>query len=84
MVLPTFESRGKLIERLGERGISAVFHYMPLHLSKMGRSFGGADADCPVTERISERLVRLPFFNDLEEADLDRITREVLRILPDA
>jgi dTDP-4-amino-4,6-dideoxygalactose transaminase len=51
----------------------AVFHYLPLHLSPMGLRFGGKSGDCPVTEQVSDRLVRLPFYNDLTEADQVRV-----------
>lgn len=39
----------------------------------MGRRFGGKDGDCPVTEDVSDRLLRLPFYNDLTEADQARV-----------
>jgi len=69
LVLPSLEERQALIQHLKGRGVSAVFHYLPLHLSPMGRSFGGQPGDCPVTEYISDRLLRLPFYNDLDDAD---------------
>ena len=50
LILPSRESRQGLIAHLKERGILAVFHYLPLHLSAMGRSFGGVPGSCPVTE----------------------------------
>jgi len=53
--------------------INSVFHYLPLHLSSMGRRFGGKSGDCPVTEQVSDRLVRLPFYNELTEADQVRV-----------
>jgi dTDP-4-amino-4,6-dideoxygalactose transaminase len=65
LLLPSPEARTGLIEHLKARGILAVFHYVPLHLSKMGLHFGGRLGGCPVTESISGRLVRLPFYNDL-------------------
>jgi dTDP-4-amino-4,6-dideoxygalactose transaminase len=65
LVLPSLAARQALIQHLNDRGVSAVFHYLPLHLSKMGRSFGGRPGDCPVTEHVSDRLLRLPFYNDL-------------------
>lgn len=68
MLLPTPEHRRALIAHLKERGILSVFHYLPLHLSTMGQRFGGREGDCPVTEDISERLLRLPFYNELSEA----------------
>jgi dTDP-4-amino-4,6-dideoxygalactose transaminase len=77
LILPSEARRQALINHLRERGIGSVFHYLPLHLSEMGRKFGGRDGDCPVTEDLSARLVRLPFFNDLDEADQDRVIAAV-------
>ncbi len=51
----------------------AVFHYLPLHLSDMGRSFGGRPGDCPVTEDVSDRLLRLPFYNTLSPIEQERV-----------
>jgi dTDP-4-amino-4,6-dideoxygalactose transaminase len=74
----SLEERTALIRHLKERDIHAVFHYVPLHLSEMGRRFGGRAGDCPVTEEMSDRLVRLPFYNSLGRADQDRVI-EVIR-----
>ncbi len=71
--------RTALIRHLKQRGISAVFHYVPLHLSEMGKRFGGRPGDCPVTEDISDRLVRLPFYNSLSQADQDRVIDAILQ-----
>jgi dTDP-4-amino-4,6-dideoxygalactose transaminase len=65
VLLPSLESRQGLIRSLKDRGVGAVFHYLPLHLSPMGQRFGGRPGDCPVTESVSDRLLRLPLFNDL-------------------
>lgn len=77
LLLPTPETRSRLIDHLNARGILAVFHYVPLHLSPMGRRFGGAPGQCPVTEDVSERLLRLPFYADLgvddQQAVLDAV-----------
>jgi dTDP-4-amino-4,6-dideoxygalactose transaminase len=73
LVLPSIEQRQALIDHLTAHGINSVFHYQPLHLSSMGRQFGGNEGDCPVTENVSDHLLRLPFFNDLDEADQTRI-----------
>jgi dTDP-4-amino-4,6-dideoxygalactose transaminase len=61
--------REELIAHLERLGILAVFHYLPLHLSDMGRRFGGRAGDCPVAEDISDRLVRLPFYNRLADSE---------------
>ena len=69
VLLPSVDARTALIERLRERGILAVFHYQPLHLSVMGRRFGGRPGQCPVTEDVADRLLRLPFFTSLTEPE---------------
>ena len=69
LLMPSLEQRQALIAHLKARGILSVFHYLPLHLSDMGRKFNGQLGDCPITEDISERLLRMPFYNDLTEAD---------------
>ncbi|MCX6079242.1 MAG: dTDP-4-amino-4,6-dideoxygalactose transaminase [Chloroflexi bacterium] len=78
MLLPTLELRQGLITHLRERSIQAVFHYLPLNLSDMGRDFGGKAGDCPVTERVSDQLVRLPFHNILSETDQERVIQAIL------
>lgn len=79
MLTPSLEMRQNLIGYLKGEGILSVFHYLPLHLSRMGQNFGGKSGDCPITEDISDRLIRLPFFYDLSEDDqalvVDRITK---------
>jgi dTDP-4-amino-4,6-dideoxygalactose transaminase len=69
LLMPDLETRQRFIQHLRERGVYAVFHYLPLHLSDMGRQFGGQPGDFPVTESVSDRLVRLPFYNDLTPSD---------------
>lgn len=73
MLLPSLEARQGFIAHLRAHEILSVFHYVPLHLSEMGRKFGGKEGLCPVTECVSGRLVRLPFYNDLTEDDQDRV-----------
>ncbi len=67
LLLPSLEIRQRLIAHLKTNGIMAVFHYLPLNTSDMGRSFGGYAGQCPITESASDRLLRLPFYNDLSE-----------------
>ncbi len=78
MLLPGQDACDRLIAHLKRDGILAVFHYQPLHLSEMGRRYGYAAGDCPVTEDSSQRLIRLPFFNDLSESDQNRVLERVL------
>jgi dTDP-4-amino-4,6-dideoxygalactose transaminase len=69
VVAASLDQRTRLIAHLKARGILAVFHYLPLHLSEMGQRVGGKPGDCPVTEDLSDRVLRLPFYNDLGEAE---------------
>ncbi len=78
MLLPTLELRQGLIAHLLQRGILSVFHYLPLHLSDMGLRFGGKAGDCPVTERVSDQLIRLPFHNALTESDQQQVVESIL------
>jgi dTDP-4-amino-4,6-dideoxygalactose transaminase len=78
MLLPTLELRQGLIAHLCERGIISVFHYLPLHLSNMGLRFGGHPGDCPITERVSDQLIRLPFHNALTEAEQQKVVDAIL------
>jgi len=82
ILLPSLEDRQALIGALRERGILAVFHYLPLHLSEMGRRFGGREGQCPVTEAVSDRLLRLPFYNSLSEAEQDEILSVIRSFSP--
>src|SRR5688572_18018399 len=81
LLLPTLDLRQKMISYLRERGIYSVFHYLPLHLSDMGQRFGGREGDCPVTERVSDQLIRLPFHNALTSNEQE-IVIESIREFP--
>jgi dTDP-4-amino-4,6-dideoxygalactose transaminase len=77
MLLPSLDTRTALIDHLKARGILSVFHYLPLHISDMGLKFGGRAGDCPVTEDISDRLLRLPFYNTLTEDDQEQVVEAI-------
>jgi dTDP-4-amino-4,6-dideoxygalactose transaminase len=77
MLLPDLERRQGLIEHLKSLNIMAVFHYLPLNLSDMGRKFGGNEVDCPITEKISDQLLRLPFYYDLTEEDQSQVINSI-------
>lgn len=77
LLMPSLEKRQALIAHLKAQNIISAFHYLPLHLSEMGQKFGGKEGDCPVTEDVSDRLLRLPFYNDLTEADLARVVAAI-------
>jgi dTDP-4-amino-4,6-dideoxygalactose transaminase len=70
ILLKDEETRDALMDHLKERGVLAVFHYLPLHLSEIGRSLEYREGQMPVTESVSGRLLRLPFFYEITEAEL--------------
>lgn len=70
LLMPNLDTRTRFIQWMKSQNVLCVFHYLPLHLSDMGIKFGGKAGDCPVTEDISDRLVRLPLFYDLSESEL--------------
>lgn len=82
LLLPSLVYRQALIEHLKQKGILAVFHYVPLHLSEYGRSFGYNDGDCPVTEISSDVLLRLPFYNDLSPDQQDEVIAAIREFHP--
>jgi dTDP-4-amino-4,6-dideoxygalactose transaminase len=77
LLLPSLKDRQALISHLRSRGILAVFHYLPLHLSEYGRRWGGKPGEFPVTEDISDRLLRLPFFFSLTDSDQAQVIDSV-------
>jgi dTDP-4-amino-4,6-dideoxygalactose transaminase len=77
LLMPSLEKRQALISHLKDSGIQSVFHYLPLHLSEMGQRYGGIKGDCPVTESVSDRLLRLPFYNTLTEKDQEYVVAAI-------
>ena len=77
LILPSSDRRQALISHLLQRKILAVFHYLPLHLSPMGRHFGGCEGDCPVTEKIADRLLRLPFYTGMTDLEQTQVIEAI-------
>ena len=65
--------RSSVIESMRGDGVHPTFHYVPLHSSPAGLRFSDGLAECPVTDDISARLLRLPFFNDMTDDDVERV-----------
>ena len=78
LLAPNLERRTNLIAHLKARGIAAVFHYLPLNASPMGLQYGGRPGQCPVTETITDQLVRLPFFNGMTDGQQERVIDALL------
>ncbi len=73
VVLPDHETRNRVLSHMQSAGVHATFHYVPLHSSPQGRRVAHRETACPVTDDISGRLLRLPFFTELTPADADRV-----------
>ena len=78
LVLSDESSRSRFMSHLASRGILAVSHYVPLHDSPMGQEFGGRSGDCPVSEDCAQRVVRLPLYYELSDAEHDDVLEAVI------
>jgi dTDP-4-amino-4,6-dideoxygalactose transaminase len=78
LLLPDRARRDALIERLAERDVMAVFHYVPLHSSPAGQRHGRTVGALEHTDAASDRLVRLPLWVGMDDADVDRVAAEVI------
>ncbi len=81
ILLPQEHTRDSLLAYLKQQGIHAVFHYVPLHTSPMGRKYGYAEGDLPVTEHLGRRILRLPFYCGLTQEQQERIVDEISTFL---
>ena len=78
LLMPEETVRNRVLELMRAAGVHGTFHYVPLHSSPHGRRVAARDLDCPVTDDISSRLIRLPFFTSLSESDADRVLETFL------
>jgi len=77
ILLPDMETRDALMAYLKQHGILAVFHFIPLHSSPMGKKFGYADGNFPITEELSGRLLRLPFYYEMTEEEQVYVVKRI-------
>jgi dTDP-4-amino-4,6-dideoxygalactose transaminase len=81
LLLPDNDTRNRVLDRMRAAGVQPTFHYVPLHSSEGGRRFAAKPADCPVTDDISGRLLRLPFYNNLSAGDAERVASTFLEAI---
>jgi len=77
ILLPDMETRDALMAYLKQHDILAVFHYIPLHSSPMGKKFGYAEGDLPITEQLSGQLLRLPFYYEMTEEEQVFVVKQI-------
>jgi len=75
------KERDRIMTALKQKGIVSIFHYLPLHLSEMGRKFGYRKGEFPVTERVSACLLRLPFYNSMTSGDQNFVIKVLKQAL---
>lgn len=78
VLLPDRPTRDRVLAALRSSGVMATFHYVPLHSAPGGRRFAARPTDCPVTDDVSGRLIRLPFYNTLTPAEMDRVVEALV------
>jgi dTDP-4-amino-4,6-dideoxygalactose transaminase len=75
------DQRNRVLGEMSAAGVHATFHYVPLHSSPGGRRFAARPTECPVTDDLSGRLLRLPFFTTLTDDDADRVVDTLVTAL---
>ena len=81
VLMPDEATRDTALAHLRERGIQAAFHFLPLHTSPMGKRLGYRTGDLPWTEQLAGRILRLPLYPDLREADQMRVHAALVSLL---
>ena len=79
ILLKDLDTRNLLIERMKQQGINPVFHYVPLHSSPQGISLSCGNPELPITDEYSNRLLRLPCFFELSQAQIERVVSQIER-----
>lgn len=77
LITKTAQARARLMQFLRDRGVYAIFHYIPLHSSPAGKKFGRTGGPLPHTEDLSERIIRLPLFYEMADADVEKVIEAI-------
>ena len=81
VLLASSAARSQVIDSMRRDGVNPTFHYVPLHSSPAGLRFADGESACPVTDDISARLLRLPFYNDMTSGDVERVVSSLTAAL---
>lgn len=81
IILESNQKRDKVMEYLKKNDIISTFHYIPLHLSPMGKKLGYKSGDLKNTEDYSSRLLRLPLWADMTEEQIDEVCKKIKECL---
>ena len=77
IIVASRQERSALMDFLRTKGIQAVFHYAPLHLSAMGQRHCRVHGTMDNTESLSQRLLRLPLYCGMHNEEVDRVVQAV-------
>lgn len=77
----TQADRDQMLGKLRERGIQCRNYFTPIHLQPFYQEMGFREGQFPITEALSSRTISLPFHNHLSEGDVDRVVRELKKLL---
>lgn len=80
LIAPNNHRRTEVLTELNDLGVNAIFHYVPLHSSPAGRSFGRTSGDLSMTDDLSARLIRLPLHASLTDEQQDRVIQASLSV----
>lgn len=78
LILHNSKTRDGLMDYLKEKNIYAPFHFLPLHLSPMGRKAGYNKGDFPITENLSQCIIRLPFYYSITRKEQDEVIKNII------
>lgn len=77
LLTSSLDERDALLAHLRRYGVYAVFHYIPLHSSPAGKLYGRAHGPMTVTDRVSDCLLRLPLYFDMQDDDVEAVARAI-------
>lgn len=81
ILLPNSEKRTEILTNLRSKGVGATFHYIPLHTSPLGKLIDESEVELPITQDISERLIRLPIFAGMKTEEYDYVIKTLTSLL---
>ncbi len=84
VLMPDRRIRDAVLSGMRSYGVHPAFHYVPLHNSDAGIRFAARSTECPVSEDVAGRLLRLPFHNNISDADADRVVDALRSAIRDA
>ena len=81
VVLADGVDRQKVLEGLQKGGVSAIFHYVPLHASPAGKKYGHISGSLGITERQAENLIRLPIWVGISEPEQLHVVKKLNELI---